>query len=319
MPFAQRLLMVLATAVVLAFFSELFFMNEGPAGDLLALLAGSPLELLQWAGELALWYAFPAYLFLTAVAHYRVRSLAALFLAGALYGWAVEGIIVWQMYEALPYTISWTPLGWHVLVDVLLGWVLVRRVLQHDSPARTAVLAAGLGLFWGVWAPWNTARTPAPEAFLALAFAGGALWIAATLVLDRWGGTVFAPGRGELVALALVGAGLFALQILPVFPLAVLVLPPLLLLSGLLLRRNRAQETRPSILATFARRPRLRNYPLLLLTPLMAAFTFNVVDAAWTAPLHELLPPLLMVAGFVGYGLSAVVLLRPRRAPEPES
>lgn len=310
MHLAQRLLMVLATAVILAFFSELFFMNEGPAGDLLARLGGNPAALPLWGLELALWYAFPAYLFLTAVAHFRARGAAALFLAGALYGWAVEGIVVWQMYEALPFTISWTPLGWHALVDVLLGWVLVRRVLQRDNFAQTAVLAAALGLFWGLWASWNGESAPDATAFAALAFAGGGLWAAAALALDRWGGADFRPGRGELVGLGLAGAALFAVQILPVFPLALLVLPPLLLLTGLLLQRGRAGETRPSILAAFPQRPRLRNYALLLLTPLAAALTYPAVDPAGLALLHELLPPLLMAAGFAAYGASAVVLLR---------
>ena len=316
MTLPRRILMVLATAAILAFFSEFFFVNEGPAGDLTALLAAGGPALLWWPLELILWYGFPAYLFLAAIGRFQVRSLAALFLAGALYGFAVEGIVIWQMYEALPYTISWTPLGWHVLVDVLLGWLLVRRVLQRDQMLTTAGLAVGLGLFWGIWATWNAAQLPLspPAEFGALALFSGTIWIAGTFILDRWGGAAFQPSRVELGLLALVGAGLFAVQILPVFPLALLFLPPLLLLTGWLLWRNQAQETRPSILASFPKRPRPRNYALLFLTPLTAAAAYMLVYEAAPLPLLDLVPPLLMAAGFLGYGLSALRILRPQVA-----
>ncbi|HIH97249.1 MAG TPA: hypothetical protein HA348_07245 [Thermoplasmata archaeon] len=57
------------------------------------------------------WYVLPPYIFLLVVEKFQVKNIWSLFLAGSLYGWAVEGVIVPVMYEALPWSISWTSLG----------------------------------------------------------------------------------------------------------------------------------------------------------------------------------------------------------------
>lgn len=76
------------------------------------------------------------------------------FLAGALYGWLVEGVIVTTVIDDLPLSLSYTGLAWHALFTVLLGWWWVPRVLQRRSfaaIARLAALGAGVGLWASFW------------------------------------------------------------------------------------------------------------------------------------------------------------------------
>ncbi len=319
MTFVNRLLTVLATSTVLMFFSEFFFANEGPVNTVGGLLQTDPPAAVLMLGETILWYAIPAYIFLISVGLFRARTVWAVFLAGSLFGYVVEGVIALQMYEALPVTISWTPLGWHALVDVLLGWVLVRRLLQRDTYWLTAVMALVLGLTWGVWATWTAVETPlmTPASFVPLVAVTGVMWIAGTLVLDRWGGRSFTPTRLETGVVVGLTALMWVAQVATVFPLALVVFPAVVGLSVWLLYRNRQRETRPDILASFPVRPRWGNYVLLLLMPLAAAGAYTVVyNAGIILPLADLAVPLLMLAGFVVYGVAAVRQFRP---PRPES
>lgn len=322
MTFANRLLTVLGTSIVLLFFSEFFFANEGPVGTFAALLATNPPAAVLHFGETILWYALPTYLFLIAIGLFRARTVWAVFLAGSLFGYVVEGVIAYQMYEGLPLTISWTPLGWHVLADVLLGWLLVRRILQRDTYLLTAVMAVLLGASWGVWATWTAPGAPLtePALFLPLIAFTGVMWILGTLLLDRWGGRSFVPARWEVGVVGGLTAVFFVLQVVTVFPLALVVFPAVMGLSLWLLWRNRQRETRPDILSTFTVRPRWANYLLLLLMPLTAAAVYTAVyEAGLVLPLADLVVPLLMLAGFVLYGVAAVRQFWPPRAETQES
>ena len=60
---------------------------------------------------LLLTYSFAAYIFLTLVVTLRVRSFAAIFVVGALFGWLVEGVFVQTMYSLLPFRVCLTNQG----------------------------------------------------------------------------------------------------------------------------------------------------------------------------------------------------------------
>ena len=71
----RSLVLSLSTGSILLFFSEHLFWARARPGDSLG----------NWA-QAWLAYSLLAFIFLSAVRHFRVRSLEALFLAGALVG-----------------------------------------------------------------------------------------------------------------------------------------------------------------------------------------------------------------------------------------
>lgn len=303
----NRLALVLVSAYILAFFSEYFFLNEEPALGLLEAGRAGPVALALGLLELVLWYALPAYLMLVVISLFRVRTPWALVLAGALYGFVVEGAIVWQLYEGLPFTIGWTALGWHVLLDVLLGWYWVQRVLQQRVPWRTAVLATALGLYWGVWATWYGVEQPLmrPAEFAPFALATGGLWVLAHFGLSCLLNHGFEPTRVEVWGLMLLLVALFFVQIVLIIPFALLVLPPLIAITLFALWRNRRVERRKNVVSALRGQVKVRDAALLLLTPLVAAATYPLYyHLAIDFYLADLLVPVLMLAGFVVYGVA---------------
>jgi hypothetical protein len=156
--------MALATGYVLMFFSEFYFLNEGPGAEFVEKWTTNPLSMARWLGEFSLYYAGWGYIMLAAIGLFRVRSLWSLFIAGALFGWAVEGIVIPLIYGNMPHTLGWPSLGWHAVVDVGLGWYLIRKILQKNNYRYTIILAVALGLFWGVWCTWYWGEHPPEQA-----------------------------------------------------------------------------------------------------------------------------------------------------------
>ncbi len=317
MQLLKRWGLVFITAYILMFFSEFYFVNEGVVSDLVETVQTEPAGLLWLPVELLLFYGLPAYIFLTAVSLFRGRTVWAIFLAGALYGWIVEGVVVWQMYEALPYTISWTPLGWHAIIDVLLGWYLVRRILLLNRYGVTAVLSLVLGLFWGLWATWYWQETTliSPADFALFALVTGGLWVLANGLLPKFIGRAFTPSKIEIGLLLVITAGLFAINILPSLPLAILVLPPLLAITLFALNRNRKTEERDDVIVALAGQLRRGQFALLALTPLAAVLVYTAVYQ-WPLrlPLTDLIALPLMLAGFVLFLLSFIQIFRRKQA-----
>ena len=131
----------LTTGYLFFFFSELLFWARARPED----------SLLNWL-QTWLAYSLMAFLFLSLVSYFRLRSLAAIFLAGAFFGWLAEGIVVQTAYENLPWSISFTGLAWHALITVLGGWYALQKALRRGLlPSLLASLLAGLFFgFWGV-------------------------------------------------------------------------------------------------------------------------------------------------------------------------
>ncbi len=140
-PLLVRFALALATGYVLMYYSELVFWARFKPGDTLGGLAAT------W-----LFYSLAAYAFLSVLVFFRVHNLWGIFLAGALYGWLVEGVIVQTMYDAFPWQISWTGLAWHALLSVLVGWYWMLKALRSHAPASAWLSSAAIGLFIGFWA-----------------------------------------------------------------------------------------------------------------------------------------------------------------------
>jgi hypothetical protein len=261
----RRFLAALAVGYILMFFSEFLFVNVYPR--------------LEWTGLLPMWlaYSIEAYVFLAVVAYFRVRSLGALFLAGAVYGWLLEGVVVQTMYAAFPFQIAWTGLSWHALIDVLVGWYLVRQTLHTASLWRTARLAALIGLFWGFWALWEWQEHDlmSTGSFTLLAFGTALPLIPAYWGINRLGVVEFQPGK--LAQRILIGLHLFVFAFVVIaFPPAVLMLPPLLALVYGALRRHQRSQSPATIQVDFTGHVRAVQYALLLLIPAVAAGLYGV-------------------------------------------
>ena len=143
-----------ASGYILMFFSEYYFLNEEPGASFVAGWRTDKFDTFFGLTLFSLFYAGWGAIMLCCIGVFRVRSFWSLFVAGALFGWAVEGIVIPLIYSGMPGTIGWPSLGWHVLVDVMLGWYLIRCVLQKNRYAYTIALAVALGLYWGVQCTW---------------------------------------------------------------------------------------------------------------------------------------------------------------------
>jgi hypothetical protein len=134
---------------------------------------------------LVLFYAFPTFVCLWAIQTFRVRSLAPLFLCGALFGLIVEGVITTVVYEGgwSWVHVSYTPLAWHAPLSVVFGWYYLRKLLLQGNTIRLAGVSAAYGVFWGAWSLvyWLPENINDP-AFLAEGIVGGA-WPIASFAL----------------------------------------------------------------------------------------------------------------------------------------
>ena len=299
----------LSTGYVLMFFSEHLFWARPRPGDTLANGAAT------WLA-----YSLLAFVFLTAVRTYRVRSLEALFLAGALVGWLGEGVLVQTLYDAFPLQISWTGLAWHSLISVCIGWYGLRRALAAPGIGPGVGWCLGLGAFWGLWSIfWRVDEPevhPSLPTFAAFAFLTTAILALSLWVYEKCDPGAFHPSRLSM-ALAL-GALLlvFILGTLPVAPLAMVVLPILLALVHVALSRNRACEMGPDILALADSLP-LRPTALLALAILPVTATLIhaaaiAFDLRWQT--NWVVYLVTMPAGFFLFGVAWIRLMRRKPA-----
>lgn len=318
-----RLVMVVTAGYILMFFSELFFFNEGPGFQAVKFVTENPAGLGSWLGEMTFWYATFAYIMLAVIGIFGVRSIWSLFLAGGLFGWLAEGLLVDVMYSDMPITISWPSLGWHMIVDVAVGWYFVRRVLRKNNLMYTALLAVGLGLFWGVWATWfwieEDMRVGAGE-FAAFAMFFGGLCIVAYLLQEKLGGKGFVPSIAEVVLLVLWFVYLFVMSSVPLAGVKAVVLPVLAAVVLISLYWNKprggAGERRGDVFSELAGAVGWGHYVLLLLMPIVASGVYAFIFLSGIQiPIAQMLVPVLTYGGFVLFALSIVkVFFRSRRA-----
>jgi hypothetical protein len=133
----NRLLFVFLSTTIMVFFSEkAYWYTQGYA-----------------LGELILFYAFPVFAGLWAIERFRVDRLAPLVLISGLFAFLVEGVLTNVIYEAglLDPIMPAYFIGWHGLLSVVFGWVLIRQWLVQGQWQRILFGATAFGLFWGAW------------------------------------------------------------------------------------------------------------------------------------------------------------------------
>jgi hypothetical protein len=263
-----------------------------------------------------------AFVFLSLVARFRIRSIWALFLAGAVFGWLTEGLIVQTAYENLPLSLSFTGLAWHALLTVWVGWFAVRRALARSL--RSVLLTASvIGLLYGLWGiSWwlePDGGVMLPLDFAAYTFGASLPVVCAYWLFARTGAAMKTPGSLS----GWIAAGLlliyFVFVTIPAAPWAALILPLLLALVWLTLRHNRQVESGVSLLEQPAGHVPAWRYAGLLALPLSAAVFYSLafwLDLRWQT--NWLVYLLTTPAGFILFFMSLVKVWRRKTASASE-
>jgi hypothetical protein len=314
MKVVKQWLIVSATGYILMFFSEFIFY-----GEIAAESSSNNVPTLPDILFLYCIYVILSYIILALIRKYQVRSLWALFLVGAVYGWLLEGVVVTTMYEGFPLQVHFTGIAWHAPLDILVGWYLVQKMLRSKNLMAMFSVAGSLGLFWGLWVIWRWYEEGVAvpiERFTALALIGTLLLIVAYWLLahhqpvfqaNKWVSLLFAI----LLSLWFVGA------VLPVYPFAVFVLPPLLFVIYLALRRNKTTEALPDLLATWDDKPGKLNLAFLLLIPIIAIGSYSLyLEADFLIPMSAIGYTIFSIVGIVLFIISIIKCLN--KAPQAE-
>ena len=268
---AANLILALTNGLILVFFSERLFWSVWRAGD------SATDQVITWLA-----YSTAAYLFLSMIVYFRANTFWSVCLAGAVYGWLVEGTLAPTLYgtegsSPFPLSLCVTGLSWHMLISVVVGWFGFRRALQSNRWMPTAGVAAGVGLFWGLWATFQWHETPPvvtpPAQFLLHAVAMTLLLALAWWINLRIGVHNFRPGSVGLV-LSVLLLGVFYVQHVRRLGLLPLIVLPAVLAAALLpLWRQRSRQ--PDALGAFAEKPLVASrLGFLLLMPVVATAVY---------------------------------------------
>lgn len=301
--FGLRLAQLLGTGLILGFFSEFFFLNEGPVFDLLKAWDVNPLAALTGLLELGGFYALFAAGFLIALEKFGVTSLAGLLLAGGIYGLAAEGLAVPMIYEAMPVSLVWTSLSWHTLVDVVFGWYLLRRWLRLPGALPGALGLIAGGVFWGGWATWFWVEDPGGAltlgGFATMAIVTSTALLVGNILADLRPVTALRFSWAETAVAGTVSAALFALTGFAYLPLPAFALA----LLGLIVWALWGAGTEPEdgaggILAPLEKRPVPWRYLLIALLPASAIATYALVlETGFSVPTEDSVLAITFVGG----------------------
>ncbi len=207
-----------------------------------------------------------------------------------MFGFMIEGIPVPQLYLSLPFSVAWTPLAWHALFTVSVGYFLYRRVMATGSARARALLNIAIGLGLGVWNAylWNVVEDetagsiawawhPVSE-FASQFLAGWVLFIGGHLLLDRFPPPPRPAPREFLTFLALAMLAWLLGWFLPLFPFS-LILPFLLVVSLASLNAGRASPNNSWLARLFSLRIPARHYTTAILLPATAIATYATMKA----------------------------------------
>jgi hypothetical protein len=249
----KNILLVLSTGYIFVYFSEHLFWAHIRTDD----------SLQNWFNT---WiaYSLMAYVFLRLVSYFRVKGIWALFLAGAVFGWLAEGVIVQTTYEALPLSISFTGLAWHALITVWVGWYAVRKVLLSSNIWSSIGLSSLIGLIYGFWAiSWwvePDGRISPVSEFAAFTFTTTTLVIFAYWLANWSLSTPMKSNRSTTIVIITLFMLYFFFITVPASPIAAIILPILLGFAYWGLRQNRIFESEGSLLEILKGHAPLKNY-----------------------------------------------------------
>lgn len=300
----KNFFLVLSTGYIFVYFSELLFWSRVRPDD----------SLQNWVST---WiaYSLMAFVFLVLVTYFRIKNKWALFLAGAMFGWIGEGIVVQTAYDALPLSISFTGLAWHALLTVWIGWYMIRKTQRFSNTWAVLKLASAIGFIYGLWAiNWwlepDGGVSSVPEfavfSFITTVLVIFAYWLA------NWSSTEsFVISRWVILGITVLFGLYFFFITLPIAPFAALILPTLFGLIYLGLRQNRLNEGEGSLLNTLGGHVPIWSYISLLAIPVIGVLVYAIamwLNITWHTNwiLYLITTPL----GFILFGFSLYKLLR---------
>ncbi len=245
---------------------------------------------------LSAFYAFAAGLAIWALARIPFRGWHQVLLAGAVFAWTVEGVVVHVLHEAGPLDPVFPAMfaGWHGLLSFAGFLVLVRKLLVERRPIALAAWSTGYGVLAGLWATtsWlpdsdamsNLGETGIPRIATPAVYGLTMLLVVtslaiAHLLLDRIWDAAWRPSRlfgwVAISTTAAVAAAGFA--VVPYGPIryAALVAVPLFALHA-----SGRRSLGPTLFETLGGSIRIRH--LLALAPAAAAATV-VYTLMWGA------------------------------------
>ncbi len=270
-------------------------------------------------------YCFVTYTVLVILERFRVRNFWGVFLAGAVYGWLVEGVVVSTLYEDFPLGISFTGLAWHALFSVAIGLYLLPRLLRTAKPGRIAWMAALAGLVYALWSLWWWLENPnnINNPLLWLFYSGG---MALLSLLGYWAADRlsrehrFTSSKTEMILLAVVWALIFLVSRFFSFGWGIVVLPPLMALTFAALSVHRKAAADPQVPALDAIRGPipLVNLAVVLLMPFTAVAIYTIAYLLGIpAKTNILFYIVLTPAGFVLYIAALVKMFRQKGTINP--
>ena len=209
--FFANLQVNLAAGFLMFFFSERLFWTVFKPGDQIVDLV------ITWLA-----YSVLGCVFLNILKRCGGSELPRVALAGGVYGWLAEGALVGTLYGTessapFPLSIVQTALSWHMLISVVVGWHFLTGAIRQGSLIKTALISAGVGLFWAAWAPFQWRETPPVIVpfwtFVAHAALTGTLLAIACGILSGSAWNRYKPGWFGLGLSALILAVFYSQQI----------------------------------------------------------------------------------------------------------
>jgi hypothetical protein len=272
-------------------------------------------------------YCFVTYTILVILDRFRVRNFWGVFLAGAVYGWLVEGVVVSTLYEDFPLGISFTGLAWHALFSVTIGLYLLPRLLRTARPGRIAWMAALAGAIYALWSLWWWLENPnnINNPLLWLLYSGG---MALFSLLGYWAADRlsrehrFISSKAELIVLVVVWTIFFLISRFFSFGWGIFVLPPLMALTFAALHVGRKGIAQKETLALGAIRGPIPpvNLAILLLIPLTAVVIYTIAYMLGIpAKTNILFYIVLTPAGFIVYIIALLQMFRRKGTINPET
>jgi hypothetical protein len=269
---------------------------------------------------IAVFYMIPALAGLWALGSGPSNRLHQVILAGAIFGFVVEGVLTTVVYEdgVLPIMAALF-VGWHGLLSVVAFWYLARRWLLERRRRPLMIGSAVVGLLWGVWSIVYTLPEASedfdegftimePGEFAVYALVVGLTFAAGHYLIGHVWPERFRPGRWGSRAIVLLLLAYASFAVLPVVPWAPIKFAVLVGGSVWLLRRSRqATADESTAIAALQGHVALRDVLPLLIMPVVAGATYAIV---WSMELREgmvqdifeTVSALTVIAGLAAYG-----------------